>query len=315
MKNAIKNLDCGDNAEVTEKSSNGVISWADRVKGKRTDCSRAQINKEVLTTVQDKKTAQDVIERNGFIAIGEEKIKNEEDSEGWETVRYSKKNRSTEKYDSYMGNNKLSSIETVSASGLEGGVQLEPGYDGKRLAANGQEIITPKVDGQYCEERELQELMLDQQEDFNELNVSISEKPLAINGEDEGLKGFLSPLNGDSDVDTDGEDGLTASDVEHQKAISAAIEQEEDLSKEIEKEEELFYASAKEHKEKLEKEIADQEALVNAMAEREENNGQGEEVEDVDQEDGGDVKAKERKFQVGRVFDSLFFPFEYVEMK
>lgn len=86
----------------------------------------------------------------------------------------------------------------------------------------------------------------------------------------ETLKGFLSPLNVDSDVDTDNEDGLTASDVEHQKALSAAIEQEADLSKEYEKEREIFLASAIEHKEKLAKEIADQEAYVNAMKKEEE---------------------------------------------
>ena len=81
----------------------------------------------------------------------------------------------------------------------------------------------------------------------------------------ETLKGFLSPLNVDSDMDTDNEDSLTASDVEHQKALSAAIEQEADLSKEYEKEREIFLASAKEHKEKLAKEKADQEALASAM--------------------------------------------------
>ncbi|CAB4028150.1 Hypothetical predicted protein [Paramuricea clavata] len=81
----------------------------------------------------------------------------------------------------------------------------------------------------------------------------------------ETLKGFLSPLNVDSDVDTDNEDGLTASDVEHQKALSAAIEQEADLSKEYEIEREIFLASTIEHEEKLAKEKADQEAYVNAM--------------------------------------------------
>ena len=96
------------------------------------------------------------------------------------------------------------------------------------------------------------------------------------------LKGFLSPLNVDSDVDSENEDGLTASDVEHQKALSAAIEQEADLSKELEKEREIFLASRIEHEEKLAKEKADQEAYVNAMKEVDE----GEEVaEQIDEED------------------------------
>ena len=38
-----------------------------------------------------------VVEQNGFIAINEDNLKVEEDSEGWETVCYSKKNRTPEK--------------------------------------------------------------------------------------------------------------------------------------------------------------------------------------------------------------------------
>ena len=107
----------------------------------------------------------------------------------------------------------------------------------------------------------------------------------------ETLKGFLSPLNVDSDMDSDNEDGLTASDVEHQKALSAAIEQEADLSKEYQKEREIFLASAMEHKEKLAKEIADQEAFENAMKDVEEDE---EEVEEVTEQTEGD-ENKETK--------------------
>ena len=102
----------------------------------------------------------------------------------------------------------------------------------------------------------------------------------------ETLKGFLSPLNVDSDMDSDIEDGLTASDVEHQKALSAAIEQEADLSKEYQKEKEIFLASAMEHKEKLAKE----EAFVNAMKDVEEE----EEVE-VEEQTGEGDESKEMK--------------------
>lgn len=38
-----------------------------------------------------------VVEQNGFIAINEDNLKVEEDGEGWETVCYSKKNRTPEK--------------------------------------------------------------------------------------------------------------------------------------------------------------------------------------------------------------------------
>ena len=108
----------------------------------------------------------------------------------------------------------------------------------------------------------------------------------------ETLKGFLSPLNVDSDMDSDNEDGLTASDVEHQKALSAAIEQEADLSKEYQKEREIFLASAMEHKEKLAKEIADQEAFENAMKDVEEDE---EEVEEVTEQTEEGDESKETK--------------------
>ena len=113
----------------------------------------------------------------------------------------------------------------------------------------------------------------------------------------ETLKGFLSPLNVDSDMDTDNEDGLTASDVEHQKALSAAIEQEADLSKEYEKEREIFLASAKEHKEKLAKEKADQEAFASAMKDVEDD--EEEMAEQADERNG----SKEEKTVDEKVID------------
>lgn len=110
------------------------------------------------------------------------------------------------------------------------------------------------------------------------------------------LKGFLSPLNVDSDMDSDNEDGLTASDVEHQKALSAAIEQEADLSKEYQKEKEIFLASAMEHKEKLAKE----EAFVNAMKDVEEEE-EGEAEEQTEEGDESkEVKTDEEKVNIRR---------------
>ena len=45
-----------------------------------------------------------VVEQNGFIAINEDNLKVEEDGEGWETVCYSKKNRTPEKCSSECSN-------------------------------------------------------------------------------------------------------------------------------------------------------------------------------------------------------------------
>jgi hypothetical protein len=121
-------------------------------------------------------------------------------------------------------------------------------------------------------------------------------KGLSIEKSDkfEALKGFLSPLNVDSDMDTDNEDGLTASDVEHQKELCAAIEQEADLSKEYEIEREILLASTIEHEEKLAKEKADQEAYVNAMKDGDDE----EEMTEPTDERGGSKEGKKEDEKV-----------------
>ena len=297
MKNAVRNLSFGDNANETQKVSDGVISWADRVKGKRNVPCQVQVNGRVLNEQQKKEARSN--EKNGFIAISDENLKMEEDSEGWETVCYSKKNRSPEKSESgksLAGNGKVSACESKSECSVEPGKRVVAGIDGTVGDIGGKENIPPteEVEGSVLQEdTELEELMPDEQKDRPEIGDVV--KPM----DDEEQIGVLSPLNGDSDVDTDVEDGLTASDVEHQKAISLAIEQEADLSMEYEKEKELFFASAIEHEEKLAKEIADQEAFVNAIKEEEE---QESELQDLEQENGATVENETEKGKVRDIY-------------
>ena len=50
-----------------------------------------------METPERANKVQRVVEQNGFVAIREDSLKTEEEGEGWETVRYNKKNRTPEK--------------------------------------------------------------------------------------------------------------------------------------------------------------------------------------------------------------------------
>jgi hypothetical protein len=92
------------------------------------------------------------------------------------------------------------------------------------------------------------------------MNGKVYTKPTvrttSLTSEEEEL---ASPLD-DSDLEQE-----QALDLEHQKAISDAFEEEENLSKEIEEWQEQALASAIEHEESLAREIAREEAFVTAL--------------------------------------------------
>ncbi|CAB4002510.1 Hypothetical predicted protein, partial [Paramuricea clavata] len=90
-KNAVRTLEF----ESEGKTESNVISWADRVKGKKTISSESSVKAQTASI--EVETVQSVVEQNGFVAIHEQNLKVEEDGEGWETVCYSKKNRTPEK--------------------------------------------------------------------------------------------------------------------------------------------------------------------------------------------------------------------------
>lgn len=103
------------------------------------------------------------------------------------------------------------------------------------------------------------------------LNASeASEKLSEIANDKETLAVFL---DGDDEQDT-------LSDIEHDKALSAAMEEEESLSRQIEEWHNQTIASVIEHEERLTKEIAEEEELVTAI------NGESEsQTSDIEQEE------------------------------
>lgn len=97
-------------------------------------------------------------------------------------------------------------------------------------------------------------------------------------------------------VSFDGEEEEdTLSDIEHEKALSAAMEEEESLSRQIEEWHNQAIASVIEHEESLTKEIAEQEELVTVINGESEGNvsdiGQEEDMENIDGEEDNSLNC------------------------
>ncbi|XP_046858949.1 S phase cyclin A-associated protein in the endoplasmic reticulum-like isoform X2 [Xenia sp. Carnegie-2017] len=307
--------------ELEETSVDGVMSWADRVKG-RTSVSDRSTPKTMKKNEEN--LVRDKIVQNGFVAIQDGILKVEEDDGGWETVRYSKKTKATEKCsgardrspESYAHSVEPRVLRVVTDNGDLSPTAKHVSEVESFNECNNETIADVReakirISNSTCADANTKDSFIckDKEFDKDEMSVvstemllesSIKEQatpPVTLNVADvnssvekgksdknEKLKGFLSPLNVDSDVDTD-EDGLTASDVEHQAALSAAIEEEADLSKQYETERDEFLASAKEHEEKLAIELADQEAYVNAMNNVADGDDEAGEVQDDNKEE------------------------------
>ena len=140
-----------------------------------------------MTSRDEAQTVLSVVEQNGFVAIQEDDLKVEEDGEGWETVCYSKKNRTPEKC---CG-------ECVDTSRDHGG---EPKV--KRL-------VTASVDLQSMSKRATQEKTseisdLVNKNDGNAANSSpelVDDKPLALR--DDVLANGHEILPGSTTCDAD----------------------------------------------------------------------------------------------------------------
>ena len=108
-----------------------------------------------------------------------------------------------------------------------------------------------------------------------------AEKTIETSNDKESSTDFLE--------DDDEQD--TLSDIEHEKALSAAMEEEESLSRQIEEWHNQTIASVIEHEESLTKEIAEQEELVTAI------NGESEgHVSDIEQEEDTENIIEDNSF-------------------
>lgn len=224
--------------------SNGIKqngpSWADRVKGTQPTVTNKNLVVPSSTTAF---TKSQELHSNGVVQQNEANrnitLDNQDDGtdeEGWETVRHGKKHTPQGNHGN-SGKGSQQRNKNSPEKKEEQNRNIVNGYGNGNVDGN--------VDGK----------------DYLKLSVNASTTPrkISLTSEEEELVKYESDLEQEQ-----------ALDLQHRKAISDALEEEENLSKEIEEWQEQALASAIEHEQSLTREIAKEEAFVTAL------NGEGE---------------------------------------
>ena len=178
-------------------------------------------------------------------------VNDDGDDEGWETVHHGRKTHSNHAKKANNTSEKLS--------------------NGKREIKSN-DLRTQRVTNGTCSNGDIGN-HVDDKEACTKPYLNIGEasgKLLEIDNDKEAPALYL---DGYDEQDT-------LSDIEHDKALSAAMEEEENLSRQIEEWHNQTIASVIEHEERLTKEIAEEEELVTAI------NGESEsQTSDIEQEE------------------------------
>ena len=156
------------------------------------------------TSLEKAQTVKSVVEQNGFTAINEENLKVEEDGEGWETVCYSKKNRTPEKCSGecresrdmphhYAGEPRVKRIVTASGDLQPATKRVIPEKDGsdggKSLTGDNGEVMTQKTSASN-------DTLPNGQDVLNETtNCDVEEKSFSITHQDSIEEKELSDFN------------------------------------------------------------------------------------------------------------------------
>ena len=217
----------------TSSSSTPVQSWADRVRG-----TSSSVNNAVKTTEArpgQNSTLSSKSLRGHVDGCVIQDVNDDGDDEGWETVQRGRKTHSS---NTRKGNRAAS--EKASSGRTD--VKLNLNHLETTKAMNG---ITSNgaLDNQGSYTKK------DANDEAN--SSSVKTENLAENCKDEVI-----------DTLPDDEEQASLSDIEHEKALSAATEQEESLSRQIEECQNQIITSVIEHEESLTKEIAEEEELV-----------------------------------------------------
>lgn len=256
--------------------SNGIKqngpSWADRVKGTQPTVVNRNLVVPSSTTAF---TKSQEFHLNGVTQRNDENrnrtidnLDDGTDEEGWETVRHGKKHTP-------QGNHGNSASGKGSQPRNKNSPEKKE--EQRRNLVNG--YGNGNMDGK----------------DYTKLHVNASTTPrkISLTSEEEEL---ATPLD-DSDLEQE-----EALDLEHQKAISDALEEEEILTKEIEEWQEQALASAIEHEQSLAREIAKEEAFVTAL------NGEGETpTSELETETEGEGEGEENSTEAGEMNVSVKF--------
>ena len=254
--------------------ANGVkqsgLSWADRVKGTQPTAAKNLVVPSSTTAF----TKSQELHSNGVPPAIEENQDDGTDEEGWETVRHGKKHTPQTNHGNH--NTRRGGQQRNSNSPEK---KVEHGKENEKGLVNGHgnENMNGKVDGK----------------DYTTVSINAVPTPRKISLTSEESE-LATPLD-DSDLEQE-----QALDLEHQKAISDALEEEENLTKEIEEWQEQALASAIEHEQSLAREIAKEEAFVTAL------NGEGETpTSELETEGEGEGEGEENSTEAGEMNVSL----------
>lgn len=157
-----------------------------------------------------------------------------DDEEGWETVHRGRK---------VHGSNSRKGNKVSHANESSGREHMTSTHSSPEKSAN-----VAKCNGDVSDSHVVK--------DFETEKMSTSPKAVE--------ESSLENLERDT-VDNSLEEQASLSDIEHEKALSAATEQEESLSRQIEECQDQMIASVIEHEEILTKEIAEEKELVTAI--------------------------------------------------
>ncbi|KAK2554509.1 S phase cyclin A-associated protein in the endoplasmic reticulum [Acropora cervicornis] len=213
-----------------------LLSWADKVRGTTSvgssvaavAISTVSISRPISNAISDAKNSNSPENAGNCDANGMD------DEEGWETVHRGRKVHS---------NNSRKGNKVSHANELSGREQVALNHSSPEKSAN-----VEKCNGDVSESPVVK--------DFGSEKTSTS--PNAVD------ESSLENLDRDA-VDNSLEEQASLSDIEHEKALSAATEQEESLSRQIEEYQDQMIASVIEHEEILTKEIAEEKELVTAI--------------------------------------------------
>lgn len=228
-----------------------VQSWADKVRG--TTASINSPSAPSKTIDQEHQNVSPGLRRlsGNLEDCLVQDVNDDGDDEGWETVHHGRKMHGNHAKKANKNSEKLT--------------------NGKRETKS-KDLGTQRVINGTCSNGHVGNHVDDKKvctEPFLNTGES-SEKLLEIDNENDTPALFL---NGYDEQDT-------LSDIEHDKALSAAMEEEESLSRQIEEWHNQTIASVIEHEEHLTKEIAEEEELVTAI------NGESEsQTSDIEQEE------------------------------
>lgn len=253
-----------------------LLSWADKVRGTVSSASTTTNAVPNTTDVKgrDNQNATPELRHSNMKDCVVQDVIDDGDEEGWETVHRGRKthsnhakkgNKTGYNHEKPTNGRTGANLNNLRTEKVMNGTQCVNGDVENHVKnhVDNQGVNKEVCSGATCNSKEVDS-------GPNSNSVEASEELMEISDDRETSPVFL---------DGDEEDQDSLSDIENDKALSAAMEEEESLSRQIEEWHDQTIASVIEHEESLTKEIAEEEELVTQI------NGESEsQVSDIEQE-------------------------------